>query len=109
MPKCKSPACDNEVPEGKKYCSKECYYNRNLPVETETLPVGISVVPDGAIPLDEEEIIDPFEEQLAKEGIIRDDEDVDTEHWCPVCGSRKINGRCVNFTQHPAPKKPRSR
>jgi len=117
--KCKT--CGKPIPVDKKYCSKECYYKRFTPSppikdSVSLLPEGISdtgeytfvgdTVEDENLNLDLE---DPVINQLKEEHIIMDEDNIDPEHWCPICGARKILGRCVRFTQHEAPKKPKSR
>jgi len=111
--KCKT--CGKPIPVDKKYCSKECYYKRFIP--SPPIKDSVSLLeeksntgeytfekPEGSSPIE-----DPIIEQLREEQIIRNEDDVDTEHWCSICGARKILGRCVRFTQHKAPKKPKSR
>lgn len=86
MPECAT--CGEPISEGKKYCCKDCFYNRNR----------------GIIPV-ENPIIEPINEQLENEGLITNDE----PKFCEVCGSPVYLGRCSRFTAHPAPKKPKSR
>lgn len=102
--RCKT--CDTIIPADKKYCSKVCFYNRNTTKSSPTSPyVPLS---EGTSPIDEEiiEDDDPLLDQLAEEGLIDFSPD---EEICEICGSPKYLGRCSRFTQHKAPKKPKSR
>lgn len=92
------PTCGEEVPEGKKYCCRECFYNRNRGI------IPVEHIPDGNTPIDEFDLIDPIEIQLEEEGLIEPE-----PVYCDICGSPVYLGRCSRFTSHPAPKKPKSR
>jgi len=113
--------CGEPVPEGKRYCSRECYYFRKQ--NTVRKPLGhvqpkmpititgevIGKVEQVAIDIEPHELPkgqDPFEEQLAEEGIIVTGV---SDEFCEVCGAPKYLGRCSRFTTHKPPKKPKSR
>jgi len=92
--------CGTVIPADKQYCSRVCFYNRN---KTKSSPyVPLSPTEEDM----EKEVDDPLLDQLVEEGII----DLSPEdEFCEVCGAPKYLGRCSRFTQHKAPKKPKSR
>lgn len=97
--------CGTIIASGKKYCSRVCYYNRNNNHEDASTPVE-EFEPVKFTPVEGSDSYDPIEEQLVEEGIIISDEN---EEFCEECGAPKYLGRCSRFTQHKAPKKPKSR